>query len=469
MEQDKCKIALVGTTMGSFDAVADVVDVRDMSQYQRLIAEVAGRLRAFGEVVELGIVGDGPEALACHRRIEQEDCDVLVIWPINYTLDVVVLQLTAGLKTPVILWNTMAQPAISPDADFGRLMENNAIACLPTITNVLLKNDIPFKLLSGAMDDRRVLETIGRRAAGSHAARRLRGARIGKIGDSYPGISAISVDEATLVGQFGVNVVPLPLPSLVKAYKNVPDEEVQRLATQVVERCTVKEITAEEIAASVRFEPALRELVKRHRLDGLASLCPLLVMEPEIGVTPCHAHTVLTEEGCPVTCECDLATVVAMLLLQQLAGDVLFLEFYAQDFAAGQAMLAHCGQGNRHCARPSEPVTLTPHPAYVGSRGRGISYEFVTREGEATYACLTYLHGRWRMVAGLMEATRQPQRPCTTIQMYFRFPGGDFDRVFHRFCELGGIHHLAVGYGNHLEGLRAACESLGVEFVSPDP
>jgi L-arabinose isomerase len=469
MERDKCRIALVGTTMGNFDAVADVAEVRDMSQYHRLLAEVAERLRSFGDVIELGIVGDEPEAVACHRRVEREDCDALVIWPINYTLDVVVLQLAAGLKTPVILWNTMAQPAISPDADFGRIMENNAIACIPTLTNVLLKNDVAFKLLSGAMDDRRVLETIGRRAAGSRAARRLRSARIGTVGYSYPGISAISVDEGTLVGQFGVTVVPLPMPALVEAYRNIPEEEVQRLAAQVAECCAVKGITADEVAASVRFEPAMRELVRRHRLDGLASLCPLLVMEPAIGITPCHAHTVLTEEGCPVTCECDLATVVAMLLLRQLAGDVLFLEFYTQDFGQGLAMLSHCGQGNRHCAQPSAPVTVTPHPAYVGSRGRGISYEFVTREGEVTYACLTYLHGRWRMIAGLMEATRQPQRPCTTIQMYFRFPGGDFDPVFHRFCELGGIHHLAVGYGNHIEGLRAACESLGVEFVSPDP
>jgi L-arabinose isomerase len=469
VKRERCKIGLVGTTMSGFDAVLDVADVRDMSQYHRLIARMAERLRPFGDVVELGIVGDESQAVECRGKIDREDCDILVVWPINYTLDVVVLQLTVGRKTPVILWNTMAQSSIAKDADFGRVMENNAIACLPTITNVLLKNHVPFKLVSGEMDDRRVLESIGRRAAGVRAAKRLRGARVGTVGYAYPGISAIDVDQATLVGQLGVTVFSIPMPQIVAAYQNVPEQEVQRLVEKTVKGCSVQGISREEIAASVRFEPALRELVERHRLDGIASLCQLLVMEPAIGITPCHAHTVLTEEGCPVTCECDLSTVVAMMLLQQLSGEVLFLEFYTQDFKIGQAMLSHCGQGNRCCAQPSTPITIKQHPAYKGSKGLGISYEFVTREGEATYACLTYINGRWRMVAGLMEATRQEQRPCSTIQMYFKFPGDDFDGVYHRFCELGGIHHLGVSYGNHLESLRAACDWLGVEFVSPDP
>ena len=388
MNQERCKIGLVGTTMSGFDNVLDVEDVRDMSQYQGLMSQIAERLRPYGDVVELGIVGDEAEAVACRGRIDQGDCDVLVVWPINYTLDVVVLQLTAGRKTPVILWNTMAQVAIAPDADFGRVMENNAVACLPTITNVLLKNHVPFKIISGAMDDRRVLEMIGRRAAGVRAARWLRGARVGTIGYAYPGISAIDVDQATLVGQLGVTVVSIKMPQLVAAYQNVPEAEVRRLAADVVKACKVEKISQDEIAASVRFEPALREIVRRHRLDGIASLCQLLVMEPAIGITPCHAHTVLTEEGCPVTCECDLSTVVAMMLLQQISGEVLFLEFYTQDFTIGQAMLSHCGQGNRRCAKASTPITIKQHPAYKGSRGLGISYEFVTREGEATYACL---------------------------------------------------------------------------------
>ena len=305
-----------------------------------------------------------------------------------------------------------------------------------------------------------------RKAAGPHDGS---AARIGAIGFPYPGISAIDVDQATLVGQLGVSVVSIPMEALVAAYRNVPDEEVKRLASQVAERMPCKGLVQKKLPLRCAFEPALREIVRRFRLDGLASLCQLLVLEPAIGITPCHAHTVLTEEGCPVTCECDLATAVSMVLLQELAGNVLFLEFYTQDFTTGLAMLSHCGQANRCCAQPSVPINVKQHPAYKGSQGLGVAYEFLTEEGEVTYACLTYLNGRWRMVAGLMESVRQQLCPCSTVQMYVRFPGGDFNRMYHRFCELGGIHHLAVGYGNHLVELRAACECLGVEFVSPDP
>ena len=60
--------------------------------------------------------------------------------------------------------------------------------------------------------------------------------------------------------------------------------------------------------------------------------------------------------------------------------------FYTHDFEKGVAMFSHCGQGNLNLAKENSPINIKSHPCYPGKRGRGISYEYLTREGAVTYA-----------------------------------------------------------------------------------
>ncbi len=463
----KPKIGFIGTTMSGFDAVLDVEEVRDMSQYSKVIAVMCKRIEPFTEVINFGIAGNEEEAIQKRDLIVREECDALILWPFNYTLDVVALKLAAGHKTPIILLNTMIRSIIYADEDFGKVMENNANACLPTMTNVFLKNHIPYELVSGPIDDR-LYENLHFLAQSVGVARLLRHSRIGTIGYSYPGISAISVDEATVTGHFGVTLVPISTREIAKEFEAVSKDLVQRTAKQVIQTCKVMGISSEELEASICVSPAMEKLVEKYRLNALAQLCQLLIIDPGIGIAPCYANTVLTGRRIPVTCECDIPTAIAMLILQEFSRDVLFLEFYTHDFEKGVAMFSHCGQGNLNLAKENSPVNIKSHPCYPGKRGRGISYEYLTKEGTVTYACLTYLDGKWRMVAGLGESVNFSQRPTSTIQMYFKYKGQNYDESYRRFCDLGGTHHLAVGFGDHLTELKTTCRFLDVEFKTPD-
>jgi hypothetical protein len=79
-------------------------------------------------------------------------------------------------------------------------------------------------------------------------------------------------------------------------------------------------------------------------------------------------------------------------------------------------------------------------------------------------ACLTCLDGDWRMVAARIECLPHDKLPSSTAQLYFRFKGRDFNEAYRRWCELGGISHLGIAFGDHWEGLKAPCRYLDVEF-----
>jgi L-arabinose isomerase len=461
-EESKAKVAFVATTMGAFDAVLDVQEIRRMDQYSPLIARLLEGIRPSAQVIDLGIAGNDREATVLRDKVASAGCDLLLIWPLNYTLDSLVLHLVHGLRLPLLLLNSMPEATFPADFNFAGIMENSTVSCIPTITNVLCKNHVPFTLVSGALEDPSVYAEIALYASAARTVRALRNSKVGMIGHSYPGISALSVDQAAVTGHFGVELVAISVPEIIREYQAVSDEEVRRLASQVQASCQISDITFQEIADSVRFEPALKRLAARYGINALASLCQDLIITDALGIAPCHAHTVLAGMGIPVTCECDLATAVTLLILRQLTDEVIFLEFYTQDFARGVGMFSHCGQGNLRLARGG--VTVKPHPCYPAARGRGIAYEYVAKEGDATIACLTYLDGRWRMVAARIECLSHPKLPSSTAQVYFKFKNQDFNHAYRRWCELGGISHLGIAYGDHMQALKTACRYLDVDF-----
>jgi len=467
MKDSDPRIAFVATTMSEFDAVLDVQEVRRNDQYLPLIAALLERLRRSAQVIDFGITGNDAEASAKGAQIARSDCDLLLVWPLNYTLDTVILHLTKGSRLPLLLLNSAPLSVLPKALDFGVIMENNAVACIPTFTNVLLKNHVDFTVISGALADASLHNQITLYAKAAGVARALRQSRIGVVGHTYPGISSLSVDQAAVTGQFGVELVQIAVQEIAKEYAAVPDEEVHALAEKVRSAHEISDIKPEEIRDSVRFEPALRRLVAKYRLNAVASLCQELILHDKMGITPCHGHSALAEMGVVVTCECDVATAVVMLILRQFTDEVLFQEYYAQDYDRGIGMLSHCGQGDRRMAGGA--VSVKPHPCFSGHRGRGISYEYLTKTGDATMACLTCFDGRWRMVAARIECVAHEKVPSSTAQLYFKFKDQDFNAAYHRWCEIGGIHHFGVGFGDHWEGLKTACRYLGVQFCGVQP
>ncbi len=460
----KPKLAFVQTTMSGFDAVLDVEEVRDMSLYSPLIQGITDRLSEYANVHNYGIVGDEAEAVEVREWIRTSGADIMLVWPINYTLDTVMLALASGQSAPLVILNTAPRTTIADDCDFGQTMENNAVACIPTMTNVLIKNGLDYELVSGGIDDENLYYKLGNLIKASAVCKFLRTARIGVLGRSYPGISAISADESLIPGKFGTTLVPMKINAIAAAFAEVSKEATQAETQLVKSRCTPDGIAEDEICASAQLSVAIQKIVEKDSLSAIAGLCQLLVADDRIGTVPCHANTILTEQGIPVTCECDVHTALAALMLQNIANDVTFLEFYTQDYENGYAMLSHCGQGNLLDAAKGSKVSAKAHPCYPGARGCGVSYEYLMKPGDVTYACLTYIDGKWIMVAGLGESLEQTLRPTATVQMYFRFKDADFFEAYDKFCRLGGFHHFAISYGDHLPVLEKACKYMGVEF-----
>ncbi len=460
----------VTTTMGDFDSglAAEFEEVREVDEFNKNISRVIGKIEPFADVENFGLVGNETDAVRVRDEMAKADCDVLLIMPISFTLDAVVLRLIHGVNMPLVLLNTQVLPTIPADVNHDTTMWNNNVAGIPCLTNVMIKNHIPYKMVSGAMDGPILYDRIEKLARAAAVPRLVRNTNFGVIGKVYPGMSCLEVDPATFTGHFGCNLINITYEEVEKEYNAVSENEAKALADKLTSDYQIdSSMSPGEIHASAQFEAAMKRIVEKHKLGAIAQLCMDLIANPKIGITPCLAYTVLAEMGIPVTDEADLTNALTMVILQQFTDEVLFTEWYMQDFVDDIVMLSHCGMGNRLIA-DSKGVLVKPQPCFPGPKGCGAAFECVAKPGELTYACMTYIDGRWRMIAGLGESLPMEKRPTNTIQVYFKFKKDGFEATYQQFCKLGGIHHFAVAWGDHMKSLQAACDFLDVDFVSPD-
>ena len=189
--------------------------------------------------------------------------------------------------------------------------------------------------------------------------------------------------------------------------------------------------------------------------------------DPRVGIIPSYGTGILCAEGIPVATEADVTTLVAMMALQEMAGEVTFLENYVIDFDNNAIILSHDGHGNPALAADPKKVRITPSIYYEGVNGRGAGLEFAYREGPVTILSLIPLgDGSWRWIVAEGELLPMTPRPVAAPQMLFRYANGSITEFCDRWLLAGAPHHMALAYGRWRDCVEKLGRLTDVEVVA---
>jgi L-arabinose isomerase len=218
---------------------------------------------------------------------------------------------------------------------------------------------------------------------------------------------------------------------------------------------------------SARLTLALLDIAKAGNFDGLATFDQIWLTDPRVGIIPSYGTGILCAEHIPVATEADVTTLSAMMVLQELAGEVTFLENYVIDFDEDAIILSHDGHGNPAMAADPKQVKIKPSIYYEGVNGRGAGLEFAYAPGDVTILSLIPLgDGEWRLIVGEGESLPMTPRPVAAPQMLFRYKNGSISEFCDRWLLAGSPHHMALAYGHLSEQVEKVGELLGVEVIS---
>jgi L-fucose isomerase-like protein len=168
----------------------------------------------------------------------------------------------------------------------------------------------------------------------------------------------------------------------------------------------------------------------------------------------------MNQAGVPSACEADVYGSVTTLMLQELAGEPVWMaDLVDVDEAGNTAVLWHCGLAPLSMCDPEAQAEATIHT----NRKMPLLHQFPLKPGRVTLARLSQAKNEKKLMIAGAEVLRAPMA-FTGTSGVIRFDKAVAD-VCTTIMSEGLEHHFALAYGDHLESLRQVASRLDLPVL----
>jgi L-fucose isomerase-like protein len=389
------------------------------------------------------IVEDENSAHRAAQEFKREDVDVICLVEGTWSSDYLALDILEEVDVPIITWGL-------PGIRKGSLCGIQQLDC------VLKELRKPYKFIYGGIEEKEPYEKIEGYAKASALRRTLRKTRLGLVGYRIRGMTEVTFDELELKSLLGPRIVHFGLNELKSEMDKVHRGEAEKIWEEVKKKVGKANVEEKERIDSIRAYLVLKKWIEEEGLSGLAVEC-----YPDFMGQICLAYSLLSEEGIPGSCEGDVNSLVAMIILHLLTKvpvhNTDLLAVYLED---NSIVFSHCGSGAFSLAEEKKKINLSP----VRLANKGVCVLFPAKPGEVTLVNLVGRKETYRMCIVEGEAMRTEMVFAgNPIRVKFTMPINKFLNII---AENGFGHHWMIGYGNVKEELEDFCKLVGLRYVS---
>ena len=425
-------------------------------------------LRPLADVQFPGAMFRREDLEAAVARFEAEGADALLVILLTYSPSQLVLPALQRAHLPIVIWNTQELPALDQSFTTKAMIDNHGVHGTQDLANVLTRCGVRFHYVTSAADEADGLAELGDFFAAAAAVRRLRSARIGRIGYPFPGMGDFAVDTTHLATTLGCAWTSLAVEDYINRSAAADAIQASELVAEYRRSYDVAaDVTNADLDVTARAELALRGLVKDHRLDALTYQFLAFGDDERTSTLPFVAASRLMAEGVGFGGEGDLIAAAATTFLNWLNPPATFSEMFTIDFAGGSLFMSHMGEANVAMARRDRKVPLVARPTPIArTRDRQLALVTSLEPGPATLAALTLGPGaRWRILAAPVTIEDFGPLPGFCVPHFKIRPSQDVRSFLTAYARAGGPHHNAVCFGNARRRLQMAAAMLDTDYV----
>lgn len=226
--------------------------------------------------------------------------------------------------------------------------QSNSLAASMEILSYLRQQGLEGEILHGQASY--IAGRIGQLLQVAEARERLRGCRLGVVGQPSDWLISSHADSKLVLDRLGVELVDIPMQELTSLLASPqghplaePSEEKDDAGLPPVTMydAAKNEAIRRALPGAEAIYRALRTLVGRHALQGFTLRCFDLLTA--VHNTGCLALARLNAEGIVAGCEGDVPTLLSMVVARALTGASSFQANPARiDPQTGEILLAHC-------------------------------------------------------------------------------------------------------------------------------
>lgn len=429
------------------------------------------------EVVDFGITDNSISAYKILEKIQKENLDLIFCNMLTYATSSTFAPIIKNVQVPVILAALQPRRALDyTKASTFMQLENDNICSVPEFTGVAVRmgKKIDDVIIGSLYDDSESAAAVKEWCDIAKVLHDLKGARIGYMGHVLEAMYDMHTDLTAISAAFDVHVPLLEIDDLVQCYKDSKPDMVAK-EIEIIKKefdfpdpksdPITRKLTENDLETAARCAVALKILIKKHRLDGLAYYYEgeKGSLQREVSSSLIVGNSLLIGAGFPICGEADIKTNIAMLIMDRLDIGGSFAEFHPFDFNEDFILVGH--DGPHHINIAEGKPALRTLIKYHGKPGSGASVEFKLKEGPITMLGIASgSDGKFKFVIGEGYSKKGPIPPTgnTNTRGYFK-PN---TRAFIKAWVLEGpTHHYALGIGHHAKTIKKIADVLRIESV----
>ncbi len=322
---------------------------------------------------------------------------------------------------------------------------------------VLTDLGVKHALFYGALGDEGITQSTANFAKACGVVSQMRGAKFAVVGRRTEGMTPIAVDEIEILRLFGLRLIHLGMDELHFWVENVSPTKAENVWEDIANRATSIQCAREEAIEAVRNYLALKEIIKKHNLQGLA-----IGSYPYCQGRMCLPIALLNQEGIATGCEGDVNSTLAMFILGLLSeGPVHFGEMLDVNEEDNTIISSHCG-----AAAPSFADERGFFLCPVRLAHCGVCVRFSSKPGPITFVNLVGRKNNYRMCALQGEAlTTGMVFEGNPMKIRLHTP---FRKIWEAIDRFGFGHHWMSAYGHYVPILAELCKLVEIRGIFPD-
>ncbi|MBO4407138.1 MAG: fucose isomerase [Clostridia bacterium] len=428
---------------------------RFMARIASFFPEETVRLVTIDDVAENGILFDKKLNARVVDKMRTQKIDALFVPFCDFGEEECAAGVAGALKVPTLVWGARDE---RPNSAAGRGRDTQC--GIFAATKVMRRYGVTFSYIwnceTESEDFRVGFDRFVRTAAVIKALKNL---RIAKIGERPAPFMSVQTNEADLINGIGAVTVPIDPAVIARRAKGVMEENgaaYREYAADLLARFDSSREGEENVRKIAALKMAMKEMILENGCSCAATEC-WSSFRSSLGVSPCAVLGELSDEGIPVSCECDVNGAVTMAILRA-------LNLYREPTFLADLTIRHPGDDNAellwHCG---------PFPYLLKDEGCQACLEndqeqFVLRDGRLTLCRFDDLDGKYYLFAGEGDTTKGPE----TTGTYVYLKTDNWKRWEEKLVFGPYIHHVGGVYGAYKPVLREVARYMGFVFDDAD-
>ncbi|EHS55900.1 L-fucose/L-arabinose isomerase family protein [Paenibacillus sp. Aloe-11] len=399
------------------------------------------------------------------KRFKEEEVDAVFFPHCNFGTEDTVARVGKALGKPVLLWGPRDE---APLADGMRLRDTQC--GLFASGKVLRRFNVPFTYITNS----RVTDPVFERGfnnfiSAANVVRQFNKLRILQIGPRPASFWTMICNEGELLERFGIEIHPITLVDIQLRSKKIASgssAELSEAIDYIKEKLDYSEVTEDDVRRIAALKVAMKSYAIETGSTAIAIQCWSALQEA-MGIMPCLANAILTDEQIPVTCETDIHGAITSVMVQAAAMNEL-PTFFADITVRhpendNGELLFHCGNFPVSMSIENKPK-LRKH--FLFDDHAPGTHEGEIKGGGMTIARFDGDHGEYSIFLGKAKGIEGPY----TRGSYVWVEVNDWPLWEEKLVKGPYVHHSVGIHANVIPALYEACNYLpGVKADPVDP